>query len=427
MFRKAFLCVLCVLCGGEFAAAATSDLADAVMNRDARAVRALTQRHADVNTPQNDGTTALMWAARDDDLDTADLLIRAGARVSSTNRDGVTALQLAAINGSALDARKADQGGSEPECAAVATGDTALMLAARTGKTDAMKVLLDEGAEVNSVGHRGAARRPSCGPSRSGIRRGQAAHRPRRRRARAVQLRRRRERARIRRRTPLVAEANQKAEEFASGWMTALMFAAREGDLASARLSWPRELTSMPWPATAKTRSASPSSTAIRRRVVSRRQSREPEPSDAKGSRRCSGPSTVGTWRRREFPLDRDRRSAAAHQETARRRRQSERLVNNTPRARNARGFAAHRVRDRVDRAAFSADLELAKLLLAHGADPKIKSSDGETMVAAAAGLGFIQGYSRARRPQKTRGGEAVRRSIRCRPQLTPTTTASRR
>ena len=59
MFRKAFLCVLCVLCGGEFAAAATSELADAVMNRDARAVRALMQRQADVNTPQIDGTTAL--------------------------------------------------------------------------------------------------------------------------------------------------------------------------------------------------------------------------------------------------------------------------------------------------------------------------------------------------------------------------------
>ena len=50
-------------------------------------------------------------------------------------------------------------------------------------------------------------------------------------------------------------------------------------------------------------------------------------------------------------------------------------------------------------RAAFSGDLELCKLLLAHGADPKIKSSDGETMVAAAAGLGFIQGYSKGKTP----------------------------
>ena len=50
-------------------------------------------------------------------------------------------------------------------------------------------------------------------------------------------------------------------------------------------------------------------------------------------------------------------------------------------------------------RAAFSGDLELTKLLLAHGADPGIVSKDGETMVEAAAGLGFIQGYSKGRTP----------------------------
>jgi len=59
-------------------------------------------------------------------------------------------------------------------------------------------------------------------------------------------------------------------------------------------------------------------------------------------------------------------------------------------------------------RAAFSGDWSSA-LLLAHGADPKIKSSDGETMVEAAAGLGFIQGYSKGKTPaERARGREAV-------------------
>src|ERR1700704_2486139 len=80
--RQVVLCVLCVLCGGELGLAATSDLADAVMKRDANAVRALMKRKADVNAPQPDGTTALLWAVRLDDLDTADLLIRAGAKGS---------------------------------------------------------------------------------------------------------------------------------------------------------------------------------------------------------------------------------------------------------------------------------------------------------------------------------------------------------
>ena len=50
-------------------------------------------------------------------------------------------------------------------------------------------------------------------------------------------------------------------------------------------------------------------------------------------------------------------------------------------------------------RAAFSGDLELAKLLLSYRADPKVISSDGETMLSAAASLGFIQGYSKGRSP----------------------------
>jgi len=52
-------------------------------------------------------------------------------------------------------------------------------------------------------------------------------------------------------------------------------------------------------------------------------------------------------------------------------------------------------------RAAFSADLELTKLLLSYGADSKVISSDGETMVEAAASLGFIQGYSKGKSPEE--------------------------
>jgi hypothetical protein len=50
-------------------------------------------------------------------------------------------------------------------------------------------------------------------------------------------------------------------------------------------------------------------------------------------------------------------------------------------------------------RAAFAADLELVQLLLAHKADPAIISSDGETMISAAAGLAFIKGYHREKSP----------------------------
>ena len=55
-------------------------LIDAVKARHTESVRALVKQQVDVNRAQPDGATALHWAAHWDDLETADLLIRAGAR-----------------------------------------------------------------------------------------------------------------------------------------------------------------------------------------------------------------------------------------------------------------------------------------------------------------------------------------------------------
>ena len=74
-------------------------------------------------------------------------------------------------------------------------------------------------------------------------------------------------------------------------------------------------------------------------------------------------------------------------------------LVNNTPRARMRAGSPRIVFATALMRAAFSGDLELVKLLLAKGADPTIVSKDNETVIEAAAGLGFIQGYSKGKPP----------------------------
>jgi len=50
-------------------------------------------------------------------------------------------------------------------------------------------------------------------------------------------------------------------------------------------------------------------------------------------------------------------------------------------------------------RAALAGDVELAKLLMSHGADPNILSKDRETTLMAASGTGFINGYHRQRTP----------------------------
>src|SRR3990172_6879772 len=81
-------------------AAPESDLrlVEAVEKGDAAAVRALLGQRVDVNLSRADGTTALAWAVHRDDLETADLLIRAGANVNAPNDYGVTPLFLACTN-----------------------------------------------------------------------------------------------------------------------------------------------------------------------------------------------------------------------------------------------------------------------------------------------------------------------------------------
>jgi ankyrin repeat protein len=94
-------CVVVLLSVANLGWAAASEVADAAQKGNKEAVRSLLQRKADVNVAQVDGTTALHWAVRLDDIETADLLIAAGANVSAANREGVLPLQLAALNGNA--------------------------------------------------------------------------------------------------------------------------------------------------------------------------------------------------------------------------------------------------------------------------------------------------------------------------------------
>jgi len=55
-------------------AAGSAEVAKAVRAGNAAAVRALLAKKADVNAPEADGTTALHWAVRANDLATAQLL-----------------------------------------------------------------------------------------------------------------------------------------------------------------------------------------------------------------------------------------------------------------------------------------------------------------------------------------------------------------
>ena len=144
-----------IFTGAAYAAAGGVSLPDAAERMDRAAVRALVARHADIDEPQVDGTTALHWAVRQDDLDIAKLLVGAGANVKAANRYGVTPLSLACLNGDAAIVELLLGAGADPN-GALPGGETALMTAARTGNAGAVQALVSHGADVNAKeAHRG--------------------------------------------------------------------------------------------------------------------------------------------------------------------------------------------------------------------------------------------------------------------------------
>jgi ankyrin repeat protein len=150
--RLSFTLILVALVAGIYAAASTADtrLADAAQNGDHAAIRALMAKKVDVNAAQGDGTTALHWAAFNDDQALAKQLLAAGANVKAATRDGaITPLFLACKNGSAPMIELLLKAGADAN-SATETGTTALMMASAAGNPDAVKVLLAHGAQVNA-------------------------------------------------------------------------------------------------------------------------------------------------------------------------------------------------------------------------------------------------------------------------------------
>jgi uncharacterized protein len=124
-------------------------LADAAEHQDRAKLETLLKQRADVNAPQADGMTALLWAAYHDDREAADLLMRAGANVKAANRYGVTPLSLACTNGNDALVTALLKAGADPN-GLLPGGETPLMTAARTGALASVQALLAAGAVVDA-------------------------------------------------------------------------------------------------------------------------------------------------------------------------------------------------------------------------------------------------------------------------------------
>ena len=127
---------------------------DAAKRSDKEAIRSLLQKKTDVNVSEGDGTTALHWAAYRDDLEIADLLLKASAKVNAANDLGATPLWAASQNGSVSMVKRLLDAGANPNLALLA-GETPVMVAARGGYAPVVELLLAKGANPNGHGSRG--------------------------------------------------------------------------------------------------------------------------------------------------------------------------------------------------------------------------------------------------------------------------------
>ena len=204
--RLVWLAMALALAVGRPSAASDSTVADAAERRAVEALKSLVMEGADVDAPQPDGATALHWVAHWDDVATASELLSAGADPNAANDYGVTPLLLAAENGSAEMVAALLHAGANPK-AALPNGQTVLMTAVRAGSVEAVETLLSAGAVVNSTQ---ASKQQTALMWAIAQRHADVAR--------------------------VLVESGADVEARTTSGFTPLLFAAREGDIGTARL-----------------------------------------------------------------------------------------------------------------------------------------------------------------------------------------------
>ena len=103
----------------------------------------------DVNAKLPDGTSALHWAVRSDDVELVSLLVHANADVNAVDPHGITPLALACGNANVAITRALIGSGAKPDLADNA-GTTPLMIAVRRPEAEIVRLLLNAGAKVDA-------------------------------------------------------------------------------------------------------------------------------------------------------------------------------------------------------------------------------------------------------------------------------------
>ena len=124
----------------------------AVLYTDAATLDRLIKQGADPNKRNDDGATALMWAALD--LDKTRVLVAHGADVNARSEDGRTPLMVASgrPGGAAIVKLLLAHGANPNPTSNPKAESSPLMEASLAGDAEIMKALLDRGAEFKDIG-----------------------------------------------------------------------------------------------------------------------------------------------------------------------------------------------------------------------------------------------------------------------------------
>ena len=127
-------------------AGAYEDMEQAMIRRDASSVIGLLGRGMDINTVDRSGDTLLLQAVRLDMPELIEYLVQRRARLNSRNRNGETALSIAAFSGKMPYVQRLVEAGAEVNF----YGWPPLAYAAFNGHRDIVEYLLKRGAEIDA-------------------------------------------------------------------------------------------------------------------------------------------------------------------------------------------------------------------------------------------------------------------------------------
>lgn len=152
MNKAIALCLFSLLLPVHALAGVYEEMLTTLKSGDTAGSIALLNRGVDVNTVDSAGNTLVMLAVREDNEALLEQLLLRRARVNVRNRNGDTALRLAAFGGKLSFVQRLVEAGAEVNM----YGWSPLSYAAFNGHTEIVDYLLKRGAEIDAVTENGA-------------------------------------------------------------------------------------------------------------------------------------------------------------------------------------------------------------------------------------------------------------------------------